>query len=63
MTVPGRVFKEICESIVCTYQETLGWEPEVRIELDKEPGMWRIIIELKSKESKHDRAVSRFDPS
>lgn len=50
LTAPGRVFKQICENIVSTYQETIGWEPEVQIELEEVPGTWRITIELKKKE-------------
>lgn len=47
VTVPGRVFKQICETIIRTYKDSLGWEPEVQIELDEEPGVWCITIELR----------------
>ena len=49
MILPGIVFKQLCESIILTYQKTLGWDAEVQIELDDEPRRWRIIIDLKKK--------------
>ena len=47
MAVPGEVFKQICEAIILTYQETLGCVPEVEIELEKDPDVWRITIKLR----------------
>lgn len=61
MAVPGEVFKQICEAIILTYQETLGWVPEVEIELEREPDVWRITIRLKRSDQEPKKALRGKD--